>query len=93
LLFSVLSVLFLLFFRNRILLWLEQSTAPFSESIDTLVGEYAFLQQDLPLGAFGKAELRGSIWSVQNGDTQTLAKGQRCRVHRVDGLTLIVHAQ
>ena len=91
LLFSLLSVVSLLVFRNRLLATLGGRRQT-SDTVDTLVGEVALLSADLLPGAVGKAELHGSTWNVQNGDTQQLYKGQRCRVQRVDGLMLIVSA-
>ncbi|MGE0821601.1 MAG: NfeD family protein [Candidatus Binatia bacterium] len=89
-LFSLLSIVSLLLFRKRMLSWLERSE-PQTEAIDTLVGEYAVLSADLPPGEIGKAELRGTVWSVRNDGAQLLHKGQRCRVQGVSGLTLVVH--
>jgi membrane protein implicated in regulation of membrane protease activity len=91
LLFSLLSIVSLLVFRNRLLAVLGGSRQT-ADTVDTLVGEMALLGEDLLPGAVGRAELHGSTWNVQNGDTQQLAKGQRCRVQRVDGLMLIVRA-
>jgi membrane protein implicated in regulation of membrane protease activity len=45
---------------------------------------------DLAPGAVGKAELRGTTWTAQNADDRPLARGQRCRVARVEGLTLLI---
>ncbi|MGO8971469.1 MAG: NfeD family protein [Myxococcaceae bacterium] len=56
--------------------------------IDSLVGELATLLEDLPPGAVGRAELRGSGWTVRSVEPKTLAKGARCRVERVEGFTL-----
>ena len=41
-------------------------------------------------GAIGRAELRGSTWSARNLHSAELARGQRCRVERVDGLMLFL---
>jgi membrane protein implicated in regulation of membrane protease activity len=91
LLFSLLSIVSLLLLRSPLLTRLKSHgrTRP---RLDTLVGEVATLLEELPPGAVGKAELRGTVWNVQNGDTGNLHKGQRCRVERVDGLTLGVVA-
>ena len=91
LLFSILSIISLLFFRGSMLARLKigQQTTP---QIDTLVGEIVTLRDDLPPGAVGKAELRGTVWTVQNGAVEALGRGQRCRVQRVDGLTLWIGA-
>lgn len=92
LLFSVLSIVSLLLFRGSVLTLLQPLKRS-SRNIDTLIGEVATLLEDLPPGGMGKAELRGSAWNVQNRDEQPLQKGQRCRVQRVEGLTLWVRAE
>ncbi len=61
--------------------------------MDTLVGEVATLTDDLAAGAVGKAELRGTTWTVLNRGEGPLARGQRCRVVAVDGLTLQVRGE
>jgi membrane protein implicated in regulation of membrane protease activity len=89
--FSVLSIASLLLFRGPVLARLKigQQATP---RLDTLVGEIVTLRDDLPPGAIGKAELRGTVWTVQNGAVAALHRGQRCRVQRVDGLTLRIEA-
>ncbi|MBM4256002.1 MAG: NfeD family protein [Deltaproteobacteria bacterium] len=90
LLFSVLSVVSLVVFRKRLLSALGgQRNLPYA--VDSLVGELALLHEDLPAGAFGKAELHGTVWNVQNGSPLPLTKGQRYRVQQVNGLTLILN--
>ena len=91
LLFSALSLVSMLVFRGRLVTWMR-SQEPVSP-VDTLQGEVAIPLEELPPGAVGKAELRGSAWTVQNGDKRTLAKGQRCRVYRVENLTLWIQAE
>jgi membrane protein implicated in regulation of membrane protease activity len=88
LLFSLLSVVSLLLFRGRLLAW--TSARDRDEAIDRLEGETAVLLDDLAPGATGKAELRGTAWTTQNIGRSQLSKGQRCRVTRVEGLTLWV---
>jgi len=51
------------------------------------------LLADLPEGGEGKAELRGVPWIARAASGLALPKGQRCRVERVDGVTLWVRAQ
>jgi len=87
LLFSLLSVVSLLFFRGRVLEWAKRGE-PAVEEVDSLVGEVAVLLEDIAPHALGKAELRGSTWSARNSGAAALAKGQRARVDRVQGLTL-----
>jgi inner membrane protein len=90
LLFSLLSVGSLLIFRRRLLAWLQ---SPEGAAVGTLVGDVAILLDDLPPGAVGKAELRGTAWSVRHDGTETLPRGRRCRVERVDGLMLSVRPE
>lgn len=61
--------------------------------MDTLVGEPATLVEDLPAGGMSKAELRGTHWNARATAGVALPKGQRCRVERVDGLTLWLRAE
>ena len=63
------------------------------EPVDSMVGEVATVLEDLPVQAAGKAELRGSTWTVRNVGEALLTKGQRCQVIRVDGLTLWIKAE
>jgi len=90
LLFSLLSVGSLLLFRRRLLAWLQ---SPEARAAVGLVGDVAVLLDDVPPGAVGKAELRGTAWSVRHNGPETLARGRRCRVERVDGLTLHVRPE
>ena len=58
--------------------------------VDSLVGEIAITLEVIQPGAIGRAELRGSSWSARNLHSAELARGQRCRVERVDGLMLFL---
>ncbi len=84
--FSVVSVVMLLVFRRPILRMLQ----PVSTDVEALAGEIAITLDPISPGAVGRAELRGTVWSARNTHTAELSKGQRCRVQRVDGLTLIL---
>jgi membrane protein implicated in regulation of membrane protease activity len=61
--------------------------------VDTLVGEVATVIENIQAGSVGKAELRGTSWNARNMGSQDLARGQRCRVESVDGLTLFIRAE
>jgi hypothetical protein len=89
-LFSFLSVAALVVTRPYLVRWARSGERP--DPIDRLEGESAVLADDLAPGAYGKAELRGTSWTVLNHDHRPLARGQRVRVVRVDGLTLWVEA-
>jgi len=91
--FSVLSLVGLGTLRGPLLRRLGQKPAPSGEIAGELVGEQAVLLDDLAAGGEGKAELRGTPWTVKAASGIPLAKGQRCRVERVVGLTLWVRAE
>lgn len=92
LLFSVLSVVSLLALRAPLLRRIAPRERE-SPAVDSLVGEVAVALEDLPPGAVGKAELRGTAWNARNAGSEPLARGARARVERVDGLMLALRAQ
>jgi len=87
-LFSTISVVSLLFFRGPLLRWMMLD-AP-GKDIDSLVGDIAVPLEDIPAGAVGRAELRGTVWSARNQNAATLARGQRCKVVEVDQLMIFL---
>ena len=92
LLFSVLAIASLLLFRRRIVEYFRSAQGR-SVGVETLVGDVAVLLDDLGPGTVGKAELRGTPWTVRSDDQRTLPRGQRCRVEKVEGLMLWVRAE
>ena len=87
LLFSVCSVASLVILRpplRRLMTGDRGNVSP----VDTMGGETAIVLDDLPPGATGKVECRGSTWNAHNAGDKPLLKGQRSRVKRVDGITL-----
>jgi inner membrane protein len=89
LLFSIISVVALLVFRNPLLRLVrkhERHTAP----VDSLTNDIATAIDNIPPGEMGRVELRGSAWSARNLGTTIVTKGQRCTVQRVEGLMLFV---
>jgi len=92
LIFSVVATGSLLLFRGPLLRRLKSSGSP-GHTVENIAGETATLNADLAAEGTGQAELRGTVWSVRNVSTQPMRKGQRCKVERVDGLTLIVRPE
>jgi membrane protein implicated in regulation of membrane protease activity len=90
--FSTLAITSVLFLRSRVLAWFHSRTGP-SVGVENLMGETAILLDDLAPGGVGKAELRGTTWTVRSQESSLLPRGKRCRVQRVDGLTLWVIAE
>ncbi|MBI5067144.1 MAG: NfeD family protein [Deltaproteobacteria bacterium] len=58
-----------------------------------LAGEVAVVIEAVPDGGVGKAELRGTPWEARAAGPGTISAGQRCRVERVDGLTLVLRPE
>lgn len=59
-------------------------------SVDSLVGQTAKALETIAPRSFGKVELRGSSWSAFNTGSEIIAFDGRCRVEKVEGLTLHV---
>lgn len=91
LLFSVLSVASLLFFRSPLLRWLNRGGGP--ADMDSLVGETAVALDDIAAGDIGRVELRGTVWNARNATPAPLPRGRRCVVTRADRLTLVIKAE
>ncbi len=88
--FSVLSVVLLATLRQTLQRRLASKAAP---AVDSLVGEEVMLLGDLPAGGEAQAELRGVPWSARAASGLELRKGQRCRVERIEGVTLFVRGE
>jgi len=88
LVFSVLSVITSLLFRKPLL----QHFGPKIPDIpvDSLIGETATALDDIDVNGFGKVELRGAAWNARNNGSNKVARGQRCTVERVEGLSVWV---
>ena len=89
-LFTGLSVALLALVRARVLRSLGTTA---SSKVDSLIGETAIVLDDIASNAVGKAELRGTTWTARNDSAISLRKGARCRVERVEGLTLGIRAE
>jgi membrane protein implicated in regulation of membrane protease activity len=89
-LFSILSVLIVWLFRERLLQLTQKGSR---ESVDSLIGETAVATEEIHLNGVGKAELRGASWNARNVGDKPLSRGQRCVVERVEGLTIFVRAE
>ena len=88
-LFAALSLVLLTVVRRRMRGALAAKGGP----VDDLVGETAILLDDLPPRGVGRAELRGTSWQARSSADAQLARGQRCRVERVEGLTLWIRPE
>ncbi len=84
LVFSLASVAAVVLFQRT----LSHGQAEGGRMVDDLRRETATVTEDVPAGGIGRAELRGTTWTARGSDGLALARGTRCRVERVDGLTL-----
>ena len=90
LLFTLLSLGYLLLFRGQLQ---ARFQAPPPPDVDSLVGVLAVPQGSIEPGAVGRVEVRGSTWSARNAAAIAIASGQRCTVVSVDGLLLTVRPE
>lgn len=90
LLFTLLSVVSLLVFRRPLM---QRFNLSGGKPVDRFEDESAVVLEEVAPGAVGKAELRGTGWSARTAGGAVLARGQRCRVERVEGLTLWLRAE
>jgi inner membrane protein len=88
LVFVGISIVCTLVFRKPLLQRFQQATP--TNNVDSLVGEMAKALVEIPSNAIGTAELRGASWNALNIGDQPIPLAARCRVERVDGLTLHV---
>ena len=56
-------------------------------------GETVVLPAELKPGETCRLEYCGSSWNAVNGGNSAIAAGQRARIDRVNGLTLVVHGE
>ncbi|MBE0656662.1 MAG: NfeD family protein [Bryobacteraceae bacterium] len=90
-LYAVLSVVGLLFFRKPLQQRFKQLTP--NIAVDEMTGETGKAVEEIGAGATGKVELRGTTWNAKNSGEAALAKGVECVVEAVNGLTLTVRAK
>jgi len=89
LIFTILSVVYLLLFRGR----LRRRLFPPPDNVDTLIGELAIPRERIRPGEVGRVDLRGALWTARNEAPGVVEAGQRCRVTRVDGLLVFVQPE
>jgi membrane protein implicated in regulation of membrane protease activity len=91
LVFTILSLVALGLFRKPLMRRFNLSGG--KKTVDRMEGERALVTEEVAPGGVGKAEMRGTPWTARTAGESVLAKGQRCRVERVEGLTLWLRAE
>lgn len=66
---------------------------PGHAELENIVGQLAIPLDNLPPYGFGKAELRGTTWSAHNASHMNISRGQRCKVMKMNGLTLWITSE
>jgi membrane protein implicated in regulation of membrane protease activity len=90
LLFSALAAFSMVTFRRRIY---DRMRRKLPDMKQGPVGESVVLPAALPPGETCRLEYCGSSWNALNGGKSPIAAGQRARIDRVNGLTLVVHGE
>ena len=89
LVFGVLGTILILALRPLVRRKFETGTP----KVDQLVGQTAIALETLDMNGRGKVELRGTSWSAVYSGAGSILKGDRLRVAKVDGLSLIVEKE
>jgi membrane protein implicated in regulation of membrane protease activity len=89
--FVAIAVLSMMLLRRPLLKRFQHHMPP--GKVDNLVGEVAKALQEIGVNDIGPAELRGASWSARNIGNAPIAQSARCRVERVEGLTLQVRGE
>lgn len=90
LIFAVLAVCSMVFFRRRIYERMRRSLPAMRAGP---AGELVTLESPLGPGETCRLEFRGSSWSAINHGVAMIPAGARARIERVDGLTLVLHGE
>jgi membrane protein implicated in regulation of membrane protease activity len=90
LLFALLAVFSMVAFRRRIYERMRRNLPAMKQGP---AGETVVLPAELKPGESCRLEYCGSSWDAVNGGNSAIAAGQRARIERVKGLTLVVHGE
>jgi len=84
-LFSVIALMLMVFFRKKIYAKLRGSGIGYETGP---TGEIVTVEQPLQPGETGRLAYRGTEWTVVNTSDQAFEQGQHVQISSVDGLTL-----
>jgi hypothetical protein len=89
LLFSLCSVALLVLLRTKLrTLFDRRHGSP--KDINGMVGLVGNAAGDIAPGQIGQVEVRGAHWTARNVSHGPITPGQRCTVHQVEGLVLMI---
>jgi membrane protein implicated in regulation of membrane protease activity len=89
-LFGLMAGLSVMVFRRRIYALLRRKLPDMKHGP---VGDTVVLPAPLAPGESCRLEYCGSSWNATNGGTSLILTGQRARIDRVNGLTLVIHGE
>jgi membrane protein implicated in regulation of membrane protease activity len=87
LVFAAIALVSMFTFRRSLYRKLRGDAPGFKAGVS---GEYLVVPADLAAGSQGRANFRGSDWTVVNDSGRLIAAGSRVKIVRNDGLTLYV---
>ena len=87
LLFAALSIVSMVTFRRKLYGMIRGGVLPVR---DAVVGKRIVLEEQLQPGATGRAEYRGTTWTVMNVGDELIPAGGNATIEAMDGLTLRV---
>jgi membrane protein implicated in regulation of membrane protease activity len=88
--FAIVSLVFFLTFRKTLYGRIRGGGQGFK---DTIAGGSVTVTDEVLPGSNGRAQYRGSEWTIRNVGESAISAGARARVVQVDGLTLHVEAE
>lgn len=88
--FAILSLTFFFTFRRMLYEKIRGGGVGYREPLS---GVSLTVAEELAAGSEGRAQYRGSDWTIRNVGDAAIGAGQRARVVEVDGLTLHVKAE
>jgi len=88
--FAILSLSFFFTFRRMLYEKIRGGGVGYKEPMS---GASLTIAEELAAGSEGRAQYRGSDWTIRNVGKSTIGSGQRAKVVEVDGLTLHVIAE
>ena len=87
LLFAAFSIVSMVTFRRKLYDMIRGGVLPVG---DAVVGKRIVLEEQLQPGATGRAEYRGTTWTVMNVGGELIPAGGNATIEAMDGLTLLV---
>jgi membrane protein implicated in regulation of membrane protease activity len=85
LVFAIIAGGSMVLFRQKVYALVKGST----KDIETIpVGETLSVDVEIPVGGRGRAEYRGTTWSVVNVGTEAIAAGAMASIQKIDGTIL-----